>query len=81
MSIISIEEQLTNRIAEILSCDPSAISPEAYFHTLGMDSLGFVEILIFIEKTYNLALIESGLAMEDFQNVRSLARCIKGKIE
>ena len=68
-----IEETLVQEVAAILGVDSSTISSNAPLHTLGIDSFSFVELLVFIEKTFNLKLIESGLAKEDFQTLRLLA--------
>ncbi len=48
-------------------------------HNLGMDSMSFVELLVFIEKRFGIRLIDSGLNKEDFRTVRSLAECISKK--
>ena len=47
-------------------------------HELGVDSLSFVELLVFIEKTFNIKLMESGLTREDFRTIHSLASSIHG---
>jgi acyl carrier protein len=73
MTIKDIENKLINQIAAILSCSSLSIKPDAQLHTLGVDSLSFVEILVFIEKEFKIKLIESGLDKEDFKSVRSLA--------
>ena len=73
MTIKDIESKLINQIATILCCASSSIKPDAQLHTLGVDSLSFVEILVFIEKEFKIKLIESGLDKEDFKSVRSLA--------
>jgi acyl carrier protein len=76
MTIENIEERLIKEISIILSIDPSMIIPDTPLHSLGLDSLRFVELLVFIEKKFNLNLMESGLTREDFQTIRSLATCI-----
>ena len=43
------------------------------FQSLGMNSLGFVELLVVIEKRFNLKLMETDLSRDDFQTIRSLA--------
>jgi acyl carrier protein len=41
--------------------------------------MGFVELLVVIEKVFNLRLIESGLTREDFETIHALAtRISKG---
>ena len=62
------------------SVNESSIAVDMPFHELGIDSLGFVEILVFIEKTFNLQLIESGLDKKDFETVYSLASFIHKKL-
>jgi acyl carrier protein len=74
-----IEQKLRQGIAAILSKDAEDIFPDKPFHALGIDSLGFVEILVYIEKTFALRLIDSGLNKKDFETVRSLASFIHSK--
>lgn len=68
-----IESKLIKQVAAILSVDAAGISPQAELHTLGVDSLSFVELLVFIEKEFKVKLMESGLTREDFRTVRALA--------
>lgn len=75
-TVKDIEETLILEVATILVTNPSKITPDTPLHTLGMDSLRLVELLVFIEKTFNLKLMESGLTREDFQTIRSLSSCI-----
>jgi acyl carrier protein len=71
-----IEEKLIHQIAAILAVDKVKIKPEVPLHTLGVDSLSFVELLVFIEKEFKIKLMESGLTGEDFKTIHSLARRI-----
>jgi len=71
-----IEETLIQEIATILAVDSSTISSNAPLHTLGVDSFSFVELLVFIEKTFNLKLMESGLTRENSQTIHLLASYI-----
>jgi acyl carrier protein len=80
MTIQEIENKLIEGIASITNQDASAIPPEKPFPELGIDSLGFVEILVFIEKTFKLQLIASDLTKKDFETVRSLATFISKKV-
>jgi acyl carrier protein len=56
------------------------VIPDKPFHELGIDSLGFVEILVFIEKTFKLQLIASDLTKKDFETIHSLASFISRKL-
>lgn len=75
-SVQEIENTLLEGIAAILSADKSSLKIDQPFHELGIDSLGFVEILVFIEKTFKLQLIQSDLTRKDFETIRSLASFI-----
>lgn len=80
MTVQEIENKLIQGIASISNQDASAISPDKPFHELGIDSLGFVEILVFIEKTFKLPLIASDLTKKDFETVHSLASYISTRL-
>ncbi len=80
MTVQEIEQKLIKGIASITNQDASAIAPDRPFHDLGIDSLGFVEILVFVEKTFQLPLIASDLSKKDFETIRSLASYISGKV-
>ena len=80
MTVQDIEQKLIEGISSISNQDKSAIAPDKPFHELGIDSLGFVEILVFIEKTFKLQLIASDLTRKDFETIRTLASYISGKL-
>ena len=73
----AIEKRLRDEVATLLALDPESISCRSPLHSLGMDSLRFVELLVFIEGEYSLNLMESGLTKEDFQTIASLAARIE----
>jgi acyl carrier protein len=80
MTIQEIEKTLIQGISSITNQDASFISPDVPFHDLGIDSLGFIEILVFIEKTFKLPLIASDLTRKDFETIHALASFINGKV-
>ncbi len=80
MTVQEIEQKLVQGISSITNKDSAAIAPDKPFHELGIDSLGFVEILVFVEKTFKLQLIASDLTKEDFETIRSLASYIGKKL-
>ncbi len=71
-----IEEKLEKRLASILSIPLTQVKPNSLLHDLGVDSLSFVELLVFIEKEFNLKLMESAIDKEDFKTIHSLSLCI-----
>ena len=74
-----IEAKLIQELATILNVTPADIQPDVPLAELGVDSMSFVEILVFIEKTFDLRLIESGLTRENFATLHALAACIHEK--
>lgn len=76
MTVKEIEKRLVRQMAAILSVDIADIKPDEPLHTLGVDSLSFVELLVFIEKEFKIKLIESGMTRDDFRTIHSLAQCI-----
>ncbi len=80
MTVPEIENILLQGISSVTNRELSEISPDMPFHDLGIDSLGFVEILVYIEKTFKLQLISSDLTRKDFETVHSLAAFISRKL-
>ncbi|MCP5003675.1 MAG: acyl carrier protein [Planctomycetes bacterium] len=71
-----IENKLIAEIALILSLNVSDISAEELLSSLGMDSLSFVELLVSVEKNFDLTLMNTSLSKEDFSTVSNLAKRI-----
>ena len=80
MTVPEIENILLQGISPVTNRDVSDIAPDMPFHDLGIDSLGFVEILVYIEKTFKLQLISSDLTRKDFETVHSLESFISRKL-
>ena len=80
MTVQEIEQTLIKGISSITNQDASVITPDKPFHELGVDSLGFVEILVYIEKTFKLQLMASDLTKKDFETIRSLASYISSRL-
>ena len=45
-------------------------------HALGLDSMGFVDLLVFIEKEYGVPLMASGFSQADFSSLEAVANRI-----
>ncbi len=80
MTVQEIEAILLEGISAITGRDKSSLRVDQAFHELGVDSLGFVEILVFIEKKFKLQLIASDLTKADFESIRSLAAYLARKL-
>jgi len=74
-----IQTELTQQVARILSVKPSAVDINAPLHTLGLDSMRMVEIIVFVEKQYAIDLMGSGLKQGDVASIAALARTIENR--
>ena len=72
MSTREIEDLLTTEVGNILSVDLATVAVDAPLHSLGMNSMALVELLVVIEKVFDLKLMETDLRKEDFQTIGSL---------
>lgn len=69
-------QKLTTHVAMLVSSDVGAVASDKPLHLLGLDSMGFVDLLVFIEKQFNLSLMSSGLVQDDFISLAVLAKRI-----
>ena len=76
MTFQDIKEKLIDQISMTTGEKPENITSDMMMHDIGMDSLGLVELFVFIEKEFNIQLMESGISQEDIMQVDSLARSI-----
>ena len=68
--------ELRKHVAMLLEQPVERIGAERPLHELGLDSMGFVDLLVFIEKRFNLPLMTSRLAQDDFATLSRLTRRI-----
>jgi acyl carrier protein len=76
IDVKEVEGILMKEVAVILALSNDDVAVDVPLPDMGIDSLGFVELLVVIEKRFKLKLIESGLTQEDFETIKSLAQCI-----
>lgn len=51
------------------------VEPKTDFARLGIDSLSLIELVLFIERKFNVALPEEDLLPENFKSAETLAKC------
>lgn len=54
---------------------------ELLFDSGIIDSIGFIELLAFIEKTFNISLDMSEITIEKFNTINNIVETIKDKID
>lgn len=67
---------LRGHVAMLAGADAEHVATDRPLHQLGLDSMGFVDLLVFIEKQFNLSLMSSGLAPDDFASLSVLTQRI-----
>lgn len=69
----TIDQEVTQLIAEIIEMDPAEINPDAHLvEDLGMDSMMALEILASIEKKFRIKIPE-----EDLPKITTVNRAIE----
>lgn len=76
MNADEVMQKLRSHVAMLLGVDAARVVTDQPLHLLGLDSMGFVDLLVFIEKQFGLPLMSSGLAHEDFASLSILSQRI-----
>ena len=69
----TVLQSLRERVALAVGRDTAEIAADKPLHELGLDSMGFVDLLVYIEKEFGLALLSAGLVQDDFASLAVLA--------
>jgi D-alanine--poly(phosphoribitol) ligase subunit 2 len=76
-----MKEQVRKFIAENFSLSGRDIGDdESLFESGIVDSLGFIQLLTFIEKTFNVSLDMSEITLEKFSTVNEIVETVKSKM-
>ena len=68
-----IQEELVQKVAGILSMNPENMDVNTPLHSMGLDSMRMVELIVFVEKNYGVDLMATGLRREDVASISALA--------
>jgi len=71
-----IEARLAGRLAALLGTGEEVVRGDASLQSLGMDSMRFVELFIFIEQEFGVELISTDMRRSDLETPRALAASI-----
>lgn len=77
ITLESIQKQLCSEIASMLSMPSGSITPDTDLPALGISSLTFVSLLLFIEQNFGVNLMQVGLKIDDTKSPRRLAAAIQ----
>jgi len=73
---MNISEDLCEFIRINLVGQGVLVTPETSFDKLGLDSFSIIEIILFIERKYGLAIPDKELNIENLSSVYTLAECV-----
>ena len=68
---MTTRERLTRILAQRYKLDPARLTPEQPLGALGIDSLGMVEMLFFIEEEFAVELPSEGIAFGTLEEAAS----------
>jgi acyl carrier protein len=72
----AITRQLCQFAQANLVSEEVCLSEETRLAEAGVDSFALIELLLFVERTFGIAVPESHLTRENLASLASLARCI-----
>ena len=78
MSDSEIEERVKNAIVETLGANRSEIVPQTTFISLGADSLDMVDVIIWTEAEFGIAISDEDA--DKIETVGDLVNCVKNLV-
>ncbi|HEY8936904.1 MAG TPA: acyl carrier protein [Cyclobacteriaceae bacterium] len=77
MTTEEISHELCAFIRKSIVDNKIVVESDTLFNQIGIDSLSTIELVLFIERKFKVALPEQELIPENFKSVRTLAECTK----
>ncbi len=75
ISVDTISQELCSYIKSMIVDKRVIVDPETNFNQIGIDSLSLIELVLFVERKFNIALPEEDLLPENFKSAETLAKC------
>ena len=75
---MEVEENLRKIVAKIIRKDDVVLDPNTSFKDLGADSLDIVQIMVALEETYDIELVDE--EMKSINNVGGFVDYVKKKV-
>ena len=77
-------EQIESVVAEAIISNSegqlSEINPEVNLRELGLNSINFIKLVVYLEGTFEIEFEEEFLEMEVFENIKHITQYIKERI-
>jgi acyl carrier protein len=75
VSIVAVESQLLHFLKTNIIDKSVAADENTLFQSLKIDSLSTVEMILFLERKYQVTIPENELIPDNFKSVKTLAAC------
>ncbi len=74
-----LEQEIINTIAEEAAVDKGEINLDSNLYDLGIDSLSSLEIVVALEKKYDIRISQNRL--KKIKNIREIIRVVVGEVQ
>ncbi len=71
------KKELCDFISENILAGDVAVQPDTVLSDIGVDSFSIIEIILFIERKFKIAIPHESLTPENFVSVNALVECIE----
>jgi acyl carrier protein len=77
MSIEEVQDALRQELAVVLNQPPAELATDRPLHEIGVDSIAFVELMVFIEKRFGVSLLDAKLERKDIESLHAIASSVE----
>lgn len=79
----TVQASLSKKVAEELALDPEVTANLALvdLRSVGLDSLGLVKLLVWIEDVFNIELDDEDLIPSNIESVQSISRVVSAHLD
>lgn len=75
ISIENISNELLSFVQSTILDSSVSITPDTLFSEIGIDSMSIIELVLFIERKFEVAISEKDLTPENLKSIQTLAEC------
>jgi acyl carrier protein len=77
MSLEDVQDALRQELAMVLNQPPAELALDLPLHEIGVDSIAFVELMVFIEKRFGISLLDAQLERKDIESLHAIASSVE----
>ncbi|HVD97105.1 MAG TPA: acyl carrier protein [Cytophagaceae bacterium] len=71
------KKELCHFISENILAGEATVEPDTILSDIGVDSFSIIEIILFIERKFGIAIPHESLTPENFTSVNALVECME----